>query len=291
MHSRLVLVVSVVLAAFGADAPAHENGISGASGKSGSFCNRCHSGGATPTAQLDGPATLAAGASGTYTLTITGGAGVAGGLDAALDDASLAAGARLQTVSASTKILSGEVTHTAPVSFAAGQLSFQLAVVAPASARTMTLYAAGNSTNRDSTDNGDQAAATTMAIVVAGPPMPPPDFAGAPAGADLSAVTNPPDQASDLAIAPTPSGRDLTTPAGGPGSAGPPAGGMSSGVAQGGCSVGQATRDADNAGALALVWLLCSLTIVARVRRPIRRECARRARPAPSASSTSPARR
>lgn len=196
MRTRLVLVFCVALAAIGAGARAHESGISGASGKSGSFCNRCHSGGATPTVKLDGPASLATGASGTYTLTITGGAAVAGGLDAALDDAALAAGARLATVSPSTQLLGGEVTHTAPVGFAAGSLSFQLAVVAPATARTMTLYVAGDSTNRDGSDNGDKGAATTMSIAVNGPPpTAPPDFAGAPAGADLSDVTNPPDEA------------------------------------------------------------------------------------------------
>jgi len=93
------------------------------SGKSGSFCNACHSGGATPTVTLAGPTTLQAGATGTYTFIIAGGAAVAGGLDAALDDGSLAAGAHLATVSASTQLLGGEVTHTMPVSFASGSRS------------------------------------------------------------------------------------------------------------------------------------------------------------------------
>src|SRR4051812_45422869 len=115
----------LILCLLAATAEARPTGISGASGKSGTICNRCHSGGATPTVSLAGPATIAAGGQSTYTFTITGGAAVAGGLDAALDDASLAAGARLATVSPLTQLLNGEVTHTQPHDFAAGALTFQ----------------------------------------------------------------------------------------------------------------------------------------------------------------------
>ncbi|HEY2746767.1 MAG TPA: choice-of-anchor V domain-containing protein [Polyangia bacterium] len=274
------LLCGVVLLA-AADARAHDDGIDGYSGKSGTVCNQCHSGGATPTVSLSGPTSLPAGGSGTYTLTIAGGAAVAGGLDAALDDASIAAGAHLATVSPSTKLMSGEVTHATPVKFSSGGLSFQFSVVAPAAARTMTLYAAGNSTNGNDSDSGDKAAATTMSIAVSG---------NVPPGADLASATNPPATASDLAIAPTPSGRDLTTPAGDPGSAGPPAGGPSSAtMAQGGCALAPA-GDGD-AGALG--WLLAfglgALGVgAARVSRRARRASAS---PAPSAASaSSPAR-
>jgi hypothetical protein len=236
--------------------------------------------------QLTGPATLQAGESGMYTLTIMGGAAVAGGLDAALDDDALAAGAHLGTVSASTKLLGGEVTHTAPVGFTAGSLSFQFAVVAPASARTMTLYVAGNSTNQNGSDTGDKAAATTMSIEVAGPPAPAPS-----PGADLSGVTNPPGEASDLAIAPSPSGRDLTTPAGDPGSAGPPAGVPSNGArSQGGCVLAGA-RPNGGVGGMGALAMLVMLAIAARARRRALRACARRAPPAPSASGRERARR
>src|SRR3954465_6486466 len=139
----------VILCALAAVAEARPTGITGASGKSGTICNRCHSGGATPTVSLSGPSTLAAGGRATYTFTITGGAAVAGGLDAALDDASLAAGASLATVSPHTQPRNGEVTHTQPNDFAAGSLTFQFALNAPATARTMTLWVAGNSTNHD----------------------------------------------------------------------------------------------------------------------------------------------
>ena len=267
----------LLLCALAANAEALPTGISGASGKSGTICNRCHSGGATPMVSLSGPATIAAGGQATYTFTIGGGAAVAGGLDAALDDASLAAGAHLTTVSPRTQILDGEVTHTQPNDFTAGSLTFQLAVNAPAAARTMTLWVAGNSTNHDGTKGGDKAAGTSMAITVAA--APPPDFAGAPPGADLSTATNPPPGASDLSVGPTPSGHDLATPAGDPGSAGTPAGDSSPpNAARGGCSLA--------AHAAADTPLALLLLLAAAVSRSIRRRYATPARPAPSGSAS-----
>jgi hypothetical protein len=292
MRSAALFAGLAVAALVAGDARAHEDGIDGYSGKSGTFCNKCHSGGATPTVTLSGPASLPAGGSATYTLTIKGGAAAAGGLDVALDDASLGAGAHLATVSPSTQLMGGEVTHTTPVSFTSGSLSFQFSIAAPPAPRTMTLYAAGNSTNHNGEDSGDKAAATTMSISVTGntPPPAPPDFAGAAPNADLSSVTIPPGAASDLAIAPTPSGRDLTTPAGDPGSAGPPAGGSSAmSQSQGGCAYAGAT-----AGAGGLGWVIAfglGVVGVARVSRRALRASARRAPPAPSASSPARARR
>ncbi len=274
---NLLLAASILWAA---TAAAHQNGITGVSGKAGGFCNQCHSGGATPTVALSGPATLTAGQTATYTLTITGGAAVAGGLDAALDDGALAAGAALATVSPSTQRASGEITHTQPVAFAGGALAFQFAVTAPAAARTMTLYAAGNSTNHDGTPAGDRAAATTMTITVAAPPPPGADLAVAP-GADLA--TNPTPAASDLAT-PSPSGRDLATPAGDFGSAGPPAGPSPS---SSGCSIG------GRAAPPSVPWLVfvVAAVAVALVSRRARRAPAPPAPPAPSASWRARARR
>jgi hypothetical protein len=267
----------------GGVAGARPTGISGASGKSGFICNQCHSGGAAPTVQLTGPVTLAAGAQATYTFTITGGAAVAGGLDAALDDASLAAGAHLATISPLTKILDGEVTHTQPNDFASGALSFQFAVVAPGGARTMTLWVAGNSTNHDGSSSGDKAAGTMMTITVAG-------------AADLSVVTNPPLPASDLAVTPTPSGRDLATPAGDPGSEGPPAGAPSPqqmmAAAQGGCSLAPAAPAPSMLALLmlALGYVAAAFALAAAFSRRARRPLAPPAPPTPSASASARAR-
>jgi hypothetical protein len=206
-------------------AAAKPTGITGASGKGGDFCNKCHSGGATPTVMLTGPAVLAPGGMATYTLTITGGAAVAGGLDAALDDAALAAGATLGTVTANTRVAAGEVTHNQPLPFDQGTLKILFSVKASDDARAITLYVAGNSTNKDGTNSGDRGAATTMAINVVVP-----DLAGATDAA--SGASDLATAAPDLAGAPSPSGRDMATPAGDSGSAGPPAG-----MSSGGCAV------------------------------------------------------
>src|SRR5438067_2506228 len=102
----------------------------------------------------------------------------------------------------------------APMRWRVGLLIFALGG-GVAEARPMTLWVAGNSTNHDGSSGGDRAAGTMMTLTVADAPPPPdfagapPDFAGAPPGADLSSVTNPPPPASDLAVTPTPSGRDL----------------------------------------------------------------------------------
>jgi MYXO-CTERM domain-containing protein len=282
-HRHHQWIAGLLTISYAAVAWALPGGITGASGKSGSFCNRCHSGGATPTVTLQGPQMLATGATATYTLTIKGGAAAAGGLDAALDDAALAAGAHLSTVSPMTQLTNGEVTHTQPIAFANGTLTLQFAVTAATAPRVMTLYAAGNSTNHDGTKLGDQAAATTLTITVAGPPPPPPgDLASAPP-ADLAGATEPDAGASDLASAPTPSGRDLATPAGGPGSAGPPAAPSS-----GGCSAAPGGVD-DSAWALAAAAAL--VLVALRSRRRALPWCAAPARPACAASARAPARR
>jgi hypothetical protein len=290
----------LLLCALAGDAAAKPTGISGASGKSGFFCNKCHSGGATPTVTLSGPAMLQPGASATYTFTISGGAAVAGGLDAALDDAALAAGASLATVSPLTKLLNGEVTHSQPNDFTAGALTFQFAVKAPPSASTMTLFVAGNSTNHNGNNSGDRAAATTMTITVGSPPPPPPpppaDFAGAPPGSDLAQLpaTDQGAAASDLAIGPSPSGPDLTTPAGDSGSAGPPAGDPSSGDrSRSGCSTVPGAVGDDGA---ALGWIvalaLAGLGVAgARLSRRAPGRCAPPAPPASSGSASARVRR
>src|SRR3954447_6021115 len=56
---------------------ANASGAIGYSGAPGTgSCNDCHSGGAAPSVSLTGPDTLAAGQSGTYTFTVTGGSRV-----------------------------------------------------------------------------------------------------------------------------------------------------------------------------------------------------------------------
>ncbi|MFN7135457.1 MAG: choice-of-anchor V domain-containing protein [Myxococcales bacterium] len=159
-------VFSAALAAAFALAPAlaHANsgGITGNSKPPG--CNNCHSGGAAPTVALTGPDTLAAGATGTYTLTITGGAGAYGGFNVSAEN-----GATLQTVAGqAAQKFGAELTHSSPKPFGGGSVSWQFQAVAPGTAGTFKLYGAGNSVNGIGGNNGDQAAFDELTVTVTG---------------------------------------------------------------------------------------------------------------------------
>jgi hypothetical protein len=164
----MLLPVAILVCMYGApqEAWASANGITGHSGNP-STCTSCHSGGTVPTVSLAGPISLTAGTSGVYTLTITGGAAVVGGLDVS------ATGATLQATGPNTQLRSGEITHTAPTSFSGGSLSFTFTAVAPPTAGSFTLYASGLSANGDGTEAGDDSAKTSLAVnVVSGTPVP-----------------------------------------------------------------------------------------------------------------------
>src|SRR5690242_10000945 len=80
------LVVATVFSS--AQAFAYGGGVVGYSGATaGMTCAQCHgvTTGTAPTVTIAGPATLLPGATGDYTLTITGGPGVRGGMNVAKD--------------------------------------------------------------------------------------------------------------------------------------------------------------------------------------------------------------
>ena len=162
--SLVALLLSVTVLAWSLGVPqrawAHAAGVSGYSGKTGSTCNGCHSGGTTPTVVITGPTSLATSSTAVYTLTITGGAAVVGGLDAATSAGTL------QATGPNTQLMSGEVTQTTATSFSGGSLAFTFTLVAPSSAGTITLYAAGLSANGNGSTSGDKAAGTTLAVTV-----------------------------------------------------------------------------------------------------------------------------
>lgn len=166
--SRSSLQVAGAMAAclISGSAFAYASGQTGFSGKqANATCagSTCHSGsGAAPTVTLEGPDTLAAGATGTYTLVIKGGPAVRGGFNVASDTGTL------EVVSGSgAKKLSGELTHTAPKAFTNGELRFDFTLVAPASG-TVKLFGAGNSTNFNSEPTGDTSAQNTKTVTVTG---------------------------------------------------------------------------------------------------------------------------
>ena len=146
-----------------APALANSAGITGNSGKSAATCATCHSGGSAPTVELTGPTSLAAGATGQYTLTITGGPGAKGGMNVAVDNtaASLEPGT-------DTRKASNELTQKAPTPASNGAITFEFSMVAPPSAGTVKLFAAGNSVNGDGTVAQDQSATTSLTVNVTG---------------------------------------------------------------------------------------------------------------------------
>jgi hypothetical protein len=147
-----------------ASAFANQLGAVGYSGKTGESCNRCHSGGAAPTVAIAGPTSLPAGQTGSYTLTVTGGAGVRAGMNVSAD----VGDAQLLAVAGDTAAFSGEVHHVAPKAFSSGRATFAFKLVAPPYAGTVRLFGAGNSCNGDNRSSGDRAGLTTFSITVTG---------------------------------------------------------------------------------------------------------------------------
>jgi len=167
---RNILGVATVMAAcfLSFSAQANINGITARSGKQGQGCmtSGCHATNPSPTAptvQLQGPTTLAAGATGNYTLIITGGPAVKAGMNVAVSNngGTLNAGA-------GSKVAASELTHSAPKDFANGEARFDFTLVAPSTAGSVMMFASGNSANGNGANTGDNAAQTQLTIQVTG---------------------------------------------------------------------------------------------------------------------------
>jgi uncharacterized protein (TIGR03382 family) len=191
---RFSFGVAGVLAAclFSVSAHANSTGITGRSGKQGVTCMAagCHNTNpnpAIPTVDLIGPTALAAGETGNYTLVITGGAAVKAGMNVAVSDS----GGTLTKSGTELKVVSGELTHTAPKTFANNEVRFDFSLVAPSTSRTVTLYASGNSVNDDKNFTLDHSESTTKEIIVTASSTP---DAGTP---DAGTDNPPPDNNND----------------------------------------------------------------------------------------------
>jgi uncharacterized protein (TIGR03382 family) len=180
---RFFLQATGVLAVclFSISAHANLTGIAQRSGKQSAAqtcmaagCHNVNPSTIIPTVELTGPATLAAGATGNYKLTIRGGAAVKGGMNVAVSNS----GGTLNPAGGDLKSLAGELTHTAPKDFTNNEVSFDFTLVAPSAAGTSKLFASGNSTNGNGSNDGDHSASTTLEVQITGvsqPPGPPPD--------------------------------------------------------------------------------------------------------------------
>ena len=134
----LIRISWIVLAAFtfiysSVPASASSSGISGFSGKSGSTCTSCHSSGTAPTVTMTGPTSVASGSTNTYTISVSTVTAGNGGVDVAASAGTFAAGT-------GTKVLNGEIVHSAPSSTHSWTFSWTAPTVTATT--TATLYAA-----------------------------------------------------------------------------------------------------------------------------------------------------
>jgi uncharacterized protein (TIGR03382 family) len=195
------------------------SGITGYSGRGGgSTCSGCHSGTATaPTVAITGPATLTAGMTGNYTLTITGGPAKTAGMNVSLGGANSANA--VFTAGTGNKLSSGELVHSAPAAVIANVATFSFAVKAPLTAGVFTLSAAALSTNNDSLVTGDGTGTTSLdvnvSLTASSPPVGMPDGGGvAPVLPGTDAGTPAPASGSDAGTSPAPTVKpDAGTPA------------------------------------------------------------------------------
>ena len=132
---------------------ANSTGKTGVTRKPGVPSPGCTCHGANPTTSvnvaINGPASLAPGQQGSYTLTVSGGPLQAAGTNIA------ASGGTLATADGSLSLSSGELTHTSPKAPSGGTVTFNFKFTAPASPGTVTLYANGNSVNLAGGNSGD----------------------------------------------------------------------------------------------------------------------------------------
>lgn len=143
--------------------------------RGGTTCGGCHGSESTQvTTTLTGPATLLAGTSATYTVSITQ-VGAGGGLNVAVDPSSLA-GATLGVVDANTQLMSHtsslvpQLTHLDGLSNAPagnkGDWSYNFLVNAPLAAGTILLNAVMLAFDGDVTSGGDFWDTTMLSIQV-----------------------------------------------------------------------------------------------------------------------------
>jgi hypothetical protein len=188
----LVALGLVALAATVRPAHAFSDGIFGSSGRNGSFCTSCHSGGVVPEVAfeaVDG-VELAPGAVATFRFRVTSrdsrqrhaGLGVA------------ASGGTLVVTDSGTHLVgfgtTFDLSHTEPRRNDANDTAtFELRWQAPATPGTYTLFGAGNSVDLNRNAGGDNAARTTLALSVVAISTPTPTATASPSATATSPET------------------------------------------------------------------------------------------------------
>jgi len=122
------------------------HGISGLTKRDGGIGCVCHniSPNDSVIVWIEGPDSVRLNDTASYTLYLTGGPLIKGGLDVA------AYSGILDSADTSTHILDGEITHTNPKPFVNDTVSWKFFYIAPDSMLTDTIYSVSNSVNGDS---------------------------------------------------------------------------------------------------------------------------------------------
>ena len=136
------------------------SGTPGANGTA--ICANCHSMITGAVLTIAGPQSVSPGTVNRYTATITGGPAVVGGIDIAATRGTLTS-----LPGQGTKLLSGEIVHSTPKSFASGSVSWAFDWTAPSSSGPVQLFGAGNSADGNAKAGGDAGdGATTFNVTV-----------------------------------------------------------------------------------------------------------------------------
>lgn len=135
MKNYLLLFAFLIFAAV--TLSAYPGGVSGYTKKSNNLGCSCHTSTITSTVSvlIQGPATLQPSQVGDYTVTVSGGAGTAVGVDIAASNGALV------NSDANLKVKSSELTQPSKKTFSGGQYVFKFKLTAPATAGKVTLYA------------------------------------------------------------------------------------------------------------------------------------------------------
>ncbi len=158
-------------------------------------CNFCHNGGTAPLVSISGPTSVAAGSTNEYTMIITDMSMPAGqpfgGLNVSALDGTFAVGG---SQSASTQVLFGEITHTAPkAQGGSGSVEFSFLWTAPLTFTSVTLEGWGNAVDFNSNISGDRATMTSLEVFNASAPTPTPTSTATPTATPAPPFTCPSD--------------------------------------------------------------------------------------------------
>ncbi len=184
---RLGTCLALTAALYAAPARANEDGRQVDSAMRGcGTASTCHGVNTGASARIEGPMTLLPGARGTYTLILTSTRSdfMTGGFNIAASGATLARNGNVG------QMMSGELTHTAPIARSGAEVRVPFDVVAPATAGAAMLFAAGNTANGQRNSANDAWAITALAVSIGAAPTDAGAATDASAATDAGAVTD-----------------------------------------------------------------------------------------------------